>query len=312
MPSSASTTTSTATSLATATSECTCTSKNTKSTLSYCTCGTDNEKKFYSDVLSTLINRDIPFLLGGTQAYEVYTGVIRATKDLDIFVKQEDCDHIMSVMRQEGFTTELTFPHWLGKIYKEDYFVDVIFSSGNGVARLDDLWFEHSVPSVAFGLNVRIIPAEEMIWSKAFIMEKERFDGGDINHLIKSVGQKLDWKRIMDRFGSHWRVLYSHLVMFGFVYPEEHSECIPAWIIDQLSDRMKYEQKNNAEKKANVCQGPLVSRAQYLTDLHKWNYTDGRLGYMSEGDIHQWTMAIPDVEEKYDIKIDDIAPGSYA
>ena len=33
-----------------------------------------------------------------------------------------------------------------------------------------------------------VVPAEEMIWSKAFIQERERFDGADIHHLLRCKG----------------------------------------------------------------------------------------------------------------------------
>lgn len=52
-------------------------------------------------------------------------------------------------------------------------------------------------------------------------MEKERFDGGDITHLIRAHGKKLNWEHLISRFGPNWRVLYSHIVTFGFVYPQE-------------------------------------------------------------------------------------------
>ena len=58
----------------------------------------------------------------------------------------------------------------------------MIFSSGNGVATVDDEWFAHAPEGEVLGLPVRLVPAEEMIWSKAFIMERERFDGADIMH----------------------------------------------------------------------------------------------------------------------------------
>jgi len=56
-------------------------------------------------------------------------------------------------------------------------------------------------------------------------MERERFDGGDIAHLIRGSGRDLDWQRLLNRFGPHWRVLFSHLVMFGFCYPSEREDC---------------------------------------------------------------------------------------
>jgi len=50
-----------------------------------------------------------------------------------------------------GCETDLPFPHWLGKARCGEDFVDVIFSSGNGVAAVDDEWFQHSVEEEVFG-----------------------------------------------------------------------------------------------------------------------------------------------------------------
>jgi hypothetical protein len=45
-----------------------------------------------------------------------------------------------------------------------------------------------------------------MIWSKAFVMERERFDGADVAHLLRSMGPRLDWDRILRRFDRYWEV----------------------------------------------------------------------------------------------------------
>ena len=118
----------------------------------------------------------------------------------------------------------MPFPHWLGKIHAGQHFMDVIFNSGNGVARVDDLWFDHAPRTNVLGVIVRLSPAEEMIWSKAFIQERERFDGADVLHLLREVGPSLDWPRLLMRFGDYWRVLLSHLILFGFVYPDKRRE----------------------------------------------------------------------------------------
>jgi hypothetical protein len=43
-----------------------------------------------------------------------------------------------------------------------------------------------------------------------------------------------------------------------------------------------------------VCQGTLLSRQQYLTDIGPWEYADARLvqGHMTPADIAHWTAAI--------------------
>ena len=88
-------------------------------------------REFYCRVLRTLKASEIPFLLGGTYAFERYTGIARHTKDLDIFVRPRDCDRIFELFAATGCHTELSFPHWLGKILFKEDFVDVIFNAAN-------------------------------------------------------------------------------------------------------------------------------------------------------------------------------------
>jgi hypothetical protein len=33
-------------------------------------------------------------------------------------------------------------------------------------------------------------------------MERERFDGADVAHIILAYGDRLDWRRLLERFGS--------------------------------------------------------------------------------------------------------------
>src|SRR5207244_3914485 len=133
----------------------------------------DPASAFYGEALTSLNASGIPFLVGGAFALSRYTGICRDTKDLDIFVRPSDLQPTLDFFQRAGFWTEFKFPHWLGKVHCGDHFIDVIFSSGNGVARVDHLWFEHAVSHDILGLPVRLCPPEEMIWSKAFIQERE-------------------------------------------------------------------------------------------------------------------------------------------
>jgi hypothetical protein len=175
----------------------------------------------YRKAIEVLHGSKVPFLVGGAYALNHYTGIKRDTKDFDIFVFPRDIKHVLEVLSAAGYQTELTFPHWLGKAYCGEHHIDVIFNSGNGVSVVDDAWFEHAVDSEILGIPVRISPPEEMIWSKAFVMERERYDGADIMHLLLACGKNLDWPRLLSRFERHWRLLLSHLVLFGFIYPGE-------------------------------------------------------------------------------------------
>ena len=142
------------------------------------------------------------------------------------------------------------------------------------------------------GVPAKLCPAEEMIWQKAFIMERERYDGADVAHLLRARAAELDWERLLRRFGPHWRVLLSHLVLFGFIYPAEQGK-IPEEVLRELSGRLLAE-RARAGNGQPVCQGTYLSRMQYLNDTEKWGYADARLeprGPLSREDITHWTAA---------------------
>ena len=243
--------------------------------------------------LELLIRLGIPFLVGGGHALRHYTGDVRGTKDLDVFVRRGDALALLEGLAAGGFKTDLTFPHWLGKAEIEGDYIDVIYSSGNGLAEVDDQWFEHSRPARVLGVPVRLCPPEEIIWSKAFIMERERYDGADISHLIRACQGRLDWHRLVARFGSHWRVLLSHITLFGFIYPGEVG-AIPHDVTVGLC-RLLERDARRPPSDQRVCQGTLLSREQYLTDVSRWGYADGRIiprGQLTPEEVAHWTAAI--------------------
>ncbi|RPI56994.1 MAG: hypothetical protein EHM55_03415 [Acidobacteria bacterium] len=249
--------------------------------------------EFYKRVIQVFQDHDIDFLVGGAYAFVHYTGIGRDTKDLDLFIYRADWDRATRALAEVGITTELTYPHWLGKAFggrQREFFVDLIFSGGNGIAEVDAEWFANALRDESLGFPVRLMPVEEMIWSKAFLMERERFDGADVLHLIRAQQKEINWPRLLSRFGEHWRVLLAHLVLFPYVYPNDPA---PQTIIDALLERARNEPK--ADEGIRLCRGPLLSRAQYLVDVERWNYADARqvpLGTMTPEEIDIWTRAI--------------------
>lgn len=252
-------------------------------------------RDFYRDLVRLFSENEIPFLIGGTFALQRYTGIARKTKDLDFFIRRKDFAPIERVLRANGFHVELTYPHWLGKVFRGGDFVDLAFRSANGEGEVDDEWFAHAVEEQLWGIPVRLCPPEETIWSKAFIMERERFDGADIIHIIQATAEVLDWDRLVARFGDKWRVLLSHLVLFGFAYPNERHR-VPKYVMDDLLGRLQYETSSEeGTTDERLCRGTLISREQYLKDIYDWGYIDARVeprGKLSPADIEHWTAAI--------------------
>ena len=179
----------------------------------------------------------------------------------------------------------------IGKVSRGEDLVDVIYSAVNGVPRVDDVWFEHAVEAEVLNLKVKFCPPEELIWAKSFVMERERFDGADVMHLLRACGRSLDWTRLLDRFGPHWRLLLGHLIIFGFVYPAERSS-VPDAVMSELFDRLQAEMKG-APRQDGLCQGTLLTWRQYLVDIERWGFEDARVvqGYMTPQEIAAWTAA---------------------
>jgi hypothetical protein len=244
----------------------------------------------YRSILWHLREAGIPYLVGGTYALEHHAGLVRDTKDLDLFVRRADWSRIADTLAPHGLRCELVFSHWLGKARDHGHFVDLIFAGGNGLVEVDDDWLAHGVPSVILEIPVHLVPAEEMIWSKAFVMERERYDGGDVTHILRMCGEHLDWVRLIRRFGPQAPVLLSHLVLFQFAYPD-HRENVPDWVMEELWHRSR----TIEPLPPRLCRGTLISREQYLVDVNEWGYVDARtmpVGRMTPQQIAEWTAAI--------------------
>ena len=250
---------------------------------------------FFRRALRALVDAQVPFLVGGAFAHACFTGIRRTTKDLDLFIYRKDYPRVASLMQAEGWRAEFTYPHWLAKVYAGEDFIDLIFNSGNGLTPVDEHWFRNNAQAQVLGVTVLIVNLEDAILSKCFIMERERYDGADIAHLLQANAEQLDWAGLLERFGPHWRVLLAHLTLFGYIYPGERHR-VPRWLMDKLIARLAAESRKAPASDPHVCAGTLLSREQYLHDVEQLGYVDGRLtsaSTMTPQDVEVWTEAIP-------------------
>jgi hypothetical protein len=89
-------------------------------------------------------------------------------------------------------------------------------------------------------------------------------------------------------------VLLAHLVLFGFVYPDERAR-LPPRLMELLIERLRREVRSTPPR-TDICAGTLLSREQYLDDVEVRGLRDGRelpFGNMTPDDIAEWTSSIP-------------------
>jgi hypothetical protein len=240
--------------------------------------------------MDVMQSASLAFLVGGAYAMQVHTGIRRDTKDFDLLLRLQVVEAALNAFRQAGFRVELLFPHWLAKVHHEPHFIDLIFRSGNGLCDVDDDWFTFAREAEVLDMSLPVCPPEEMIWQKAFIMERERFDGADVQHLLRCCGRTLDWERLLRRFGPDWPVLLSHLILFMYIYPDEQS-VIPAGIMERMTTQLA---AGATQPSGHSCRGTLLSRLQYLDDVEHWGYADARQApnvHINEAELRLWTAA---------------------
>lgn len=228
-------------------------------------------QQFYKSSLELLVENNMSFMLGGGFALYHYTGIIRDTKDMDIFCKPSDYPKILKLFADHGYETQVYDVRWLAKVHRDDHYIDVIFNTVNNICLVDDAWFDNATPSEVYGVPVLIIPPVELIWCKLYVQNRERYDGSDINHILLKYGKKLDWKRLLSRIDPHWHLLLMQVLQFQFVYPSEYREIIPEWLFKELMQRAQ-EQYDLPSPYEKVCRGPIIDNTQYEVDIKDWNY----------------------------------------
>lgn len=225
---------------------------------------------FYTQALKILNKSGLPFLVGGSYAVMDYTGIKRETNDFDIFCKPGDYLQILDLFKHAEFKTEISDPRWLAKAFFNKSVVDLIFGTAQGVVPIDDTWFETPYPAEILGQKVRLVPPEEIIWSKAYRQDRYRYDGPDINHMFLKKGDSLDWKRLLTRMEAHWEILFAHILNFRFVYPSE-KHIVPGWLMAELIRRLTY-QLSSPIPKEKITRGLLLAIDPYKIDVEEWGY----------------------------------------
>ena len=191
----------------------------------------------YQCVLDRATRDRIPFALGGGLAVGVYTGKGRHTKDLDLYILPEHRSWAVDVMTECGLRDlhdEKPYDrNWIYRGNSSEVIVDAIWAMANKRAQVDRGWLERGPMIRMFDQEFRVIPPEELIWSKLYVMQRDRCDWPDILNLISATGPKLDWAYLMGRVAEDLPLIKGLLSVFSWVSPERALD-FPAWLWKQL------------------------------------------------------------------------------
>jgi hypothetical protein len=196
----------------------------------------DREWSVYRRVIAEAQQRAIPFAIGGGLAAMSYAGRWRDTKDIDFYVTPQHKDEMISVAlgcgMRDYYEREPYDRKWIFRTYTDDIIVDVMWAMANQRAPVDLGWF-HGPTITAGGLSFGLLGLEEEIWSKLYVLQRDRCDWPDVFNML-AHGPDLDWHRLITRVGPDKRLFAGLLAAFSWLCPSAAARRVPDWLWTDL------------------------------------------------------------------------------
>lgn len=192
----------------------------------------------YERVMRSADGRGIPFAVGGGFAFSYYARRWRNTKDMDLYIRPEDREKMIQVVGDEGLKDYFDVSTYdRGWIYRSHnghgIIVDLIWQMANYRTRVNDDWVGRGPFARIRGRAFRLIPPEELLWSKLYILQRDRCDWPDLLNVIGASGPGMDWERLIATIGEDRRVLGALLTLFTWACPGKARE-LPVWLWEAL------------------------------------------------------------------------------
>lgn len=210
----------------------------------------NREWSIYRQAIEAVRNSGVPFLLGGGFALATFVGRWRDTKDIDFYILPRHRQTVISALTKAGFSdyySQLRYDRgWIYRSVKSKVIVDIIWSMANRRARVDELWFERSSAIEIRGEPLRVLPLEEFLWCKLYILQRDHCDWTDIFNLLYAAGPRIDWQHLIDRLEEDRALLRGMLSVYSWLCPKRAAQ-LPSnlWAQMQLPPPERARPKRN-------------------------------------------------------------------
>jgi hypothetical protein len=180
----------------------------------------------------------VPLLLGGAMALATYTRHWRSTKDVDEIIRPTDRQVAIAALRGAGFEDyyerEPYDRSWIFRGFSDGVIFDIIWELPNHRVAIDEAWFERAPAIRLHDEPFSVVPAEELIRVKLYVMQRERCDWVDVLNVLGCTCGTLDWGWLVRRMGRDLPLLHGVLAIFNWMCP--HRACnIPGWLRQQFA-----------------------------------------------------------------------------
>lgn len=111
---------------------------------------------------------------------------------------------------------------------------DIIWTLPNHRVTVDEYWITGGDACTIRGEALRLIPPEEVIRAKLYIVQKDRCDWPDLINVLHHSGHRMDWARVLRDVGDEDRPLLAALVnLYAWTCPREAVR-LPGWVWPRL------------------------------------------------------------------------------
>lgn len=196
-----------------------------------------HEWDLYAHVMHAAQGSGLPFAIGGGFAFSAYSLRWRNTKDIDLYILHEHKDRFVELTQQAGFTDyfeEKPYDRaWIYRGYRDGVICDLIWAMANQRTRTDARWLTHGRAFDIRGIDVRMLPPEELIWAKLYVLQRDRCDWPDLLNILRVQAPQLDWEHLLERVRPDEAVLGGVMSLFKWVCPGVAAE-VPRWVWERL------------------------------------------------------------------------------
>jgi hypothetical protein len=191
------------------------------------------EWRAYAQIIRAAEARQVPIAVGGGLAFSAYAQRWRSTKDIDFYILHKHVEEMIDIVRGGGFQDyyeQLPYDRrWIYRAHRDGIIVDLIWSMANYLTETDIGWLTGGAELQIRGTTVKLLPIEELIWAKLYVLQRDRCDWPDLLNLIYMRAAQVDWDRLLARIGKDLRLLGGMLNVFAWLCPD-HAHAVPEWV----------------------------------------------------------------------------------
>jgi hypothetical protein len=144
-------------------------------------------------VAAALREAEVPFALAGGLAAWARGGP-PTEKDIDLLIREADCDRAHEALDRAGFRTETPPEGWLVKAFDGDILVDLIFRPSGFV--VDDALLARCDELSVGAVPMRVMRVNDLLTSKLLSLAEHHLDFGPPLEIARALREQIDWDQL--------------------------------------------------------------------------------------------------------------------